>query len=112
MNPTKRKRGRPKRFSGVKDRANFSQAVIKSLPAVVAFIEEWHFARDCLPRERGVDRYKEALDTVAAKHGLSPRTLERRYKELRFLAEPIAELRLSSANPPEIVIRFGQPPDD
>lgn len=86
----KRKRGRPRKFQGDRDRATFPQALDATLQSVVDFIVLAQFSDR---KKRGThedDRYQWALAAVANKYGIRPRTLERRCAELRFLAEPIA----------------------
>lgn len=103
----KRRRGRPKKFRGDKDAAAFPAALQAALPAVVEFIVEATLARVVHhTRTVGTDRRAEALSLVAEKYGISSRTLERRYAELRFLAEPIAAESLRGRAPVPLEIEF------
>ena len=92
----KRKRGRPRKFQGVKDRKTFPGQLSAEMPPVIEFLVEWKKAQ-LLPKRRGVDRRDQALQAVAMKHGLSPRTFERRIAALRFLAEPLADIALQGS---------------
>lgn len=105
----KRTRGRPRKFQGDKDRATFPQALESTLPAVVDFIVAAHVAK-LEPVTAGRDRRQEALDATAAKYGISSRTLERLYAQLRFLAEPVARAALSGQTSVPLEIEHLPPP--
>ncbi|MCC7200706.1 MAG: hypothetical protein IT483_14430 [Gammaproteobacteria bacterium] len=103
-----RKRGRPKKFQGDKDKAAFPVALSATLPAVVDFIVAAHLAK-LEPVQPHRNRRTEALEAVAEKHGLSERTLERRYAELRFLAEPMARAILDGQGAVALEIEYLPP---
>lgn len=87
----KRKRGRPKRFQGVKDAGHHLEGLDRDLKAVCELLWELRWSQ-AIPESKGVDRYQETLATVAARNALSPRTLERRCVALRSMATPIVDL--------------------
>lgn len=91
---TKRQRGRPRRFQGNKDSGRHLPGFDRGLAIVAELLWNLHWSRQ-LPEQPGIDRYQDVLDAVARKHGLSPRTLERRAKDLRPLVEPIVHAMLS-----------------
>lgn len=107
MTEPKRKRGRPRKFRGDKDRATFADALEQTLPVIVEFIVTWQQYR-LLAKQTRADRRADAVRAVAAKHGWSERTLERRYSELRFIAEPIAAQHL--AGQPAVALEIEQIP--
>jgi hypothetical protein len=76
---TERKRGRPRRNRGEKDRRPFAENLRAELLPVAEFLAEWRTLQALPNQKGGLDRYQQALATVADKHGMSRRTLERRY---------------------------------
>ena len=86
----KRKRGRPRKFTGDKDRATFPQSLEATLPAVVDFILLAQYSERKARGTHGDDRYQWALGVVSKKYGMSPRTLERLHQKLKRIATEIA----------------------
>lgn len=101
----KRKRGRPKKFRGEKDRKNFAEQMLQVLPPLVEFIERWK-----LSVSHSGPRYqrKPTLEYVAKKHGLSQRSLERLYTDpfLRSLAEQIARSHIDGQHRVPLEIEY------
>ena len=71
---TGRKRGRPRLLEGP-SRQTFPHVYGTHIRPVLEFVSLWR----ALLRERGRDRYQDALSITAPKFNMSRRTLERRY---------------------------------
>ena len=81
------------------------------MKAVAEFIWEWRWAQ-MTPERPGSDRYQDTLAIVAERNGLSPRTLERRHRELRHLVEPIVDAMWNAAGTGDaVIVSWDTPPD-
>jgi hypothetical protein len=94
----KRGRGRPRKFTGVKDRKDFPAQLREMLPPVVEFVEQYAVQA----------RYQAALEFAAGKHGISTRRLERLCADplLRSLATEIVTAQFNGQRAVPLTIEY------